>query len=288
MDILKDFKWFFYEGGLDSLIQTFRNPSLMDKLELDANYIPESDSREYYDSRREEFGEPCRWVVPFSNWLAKHLTDYKKELVNRCENLREIQASDAEFVKTTFESSDLDFRKLRNDIINNESLKSYHEQLILSITEVEGVYKKRKRELLDKKVLVVSNKADRISISFEFIGKEELLKALYYDLKFDSGDFVDSNKTSFQQFKEVLTSDNVKEVEGEIWFACETRQACYVIEKLVPYFQNLKYQLIEESGKFHTRKNLLSAGNISRSLVGKEPKQKDYVDAFFKQFQNRK
>jgi hypothetical protein len=103
-------------------------------------------------------------------------------------------------------------------------------------------------------------------------------------LKFDRGDFVDDNKTSFQQFKEVLTSDNVKETTGEIWFGCETRQACYVIEKLVPYFQNLKYQLIEESGKFHTRRKLLSAGNISRSLIGKEPKQKDFIDNFFKHY----
>lgn len=288
MDILKDCKHFFYGGGLDSLIHRFRNPTEEEWLVFNIKYIPELDSREYHDDEKEEMGFEPKSVSPFSKWLTKRFEDFKSELQLRFENLKEINNGDVDFVSRTLEDSDCNFSQLRNDIISTSSWQPYYESLLLFVTEVEGIYKKNRRELLTKKVPVnnstISHSVKRTAIAFDFIGTEKMLEGLYYNLRLETGNFIDDSETSFEEFKRIITSKNVKEEGGRIQFGCETRQACYIIERLKPYCQNLRYILIEESEKFHTQNQPLTAGNISRSLKGKEPKQKDFIDRFFKAY----
>lgn len=287
MDILKDFKDFFYDGGLNALIHQFRNPTEVEELAFDTKYIPVTDVRESYNAELEDTCFKSKTVSPFSGWLNHNFEKLKKELKNRCENLILTQKDDKEgFVQITVSESDMDFGELRSKILNDENLKKYHQELLLFVGDVEGLYKKSRHELMQKDDIKGKQKIKSMSnvqLSFGFKSKNKMLEKLYSELV--RNDFIDEDKTSKKVFIELLTANNIYNVSGEVFFKCQTRQATYIISHLIKLSSNPEIQFFGDSGKFKSKKDIpLSANNISKSNSSSNPNPlllKDEIDRIF-------
>lgn len=121
-------------------------------------------------------------------------------------------------------------------------------------------------------------------ITFGFKGdKEKLLSVLNrLHLKIN---LLQEEKTAVEQLYKVLTSKELKLGIHPIYFNCETTQLRYIIDKLSPYFDKLKFSIIERSQLFYSSNNtLINAQNLSSSKVD-EPKEKATIDEIFKYLQ---
>jgi len=282
MDILKDVKTFFYYGGLDSLIHKFRNPTDEESIVFNANYISQTDVVEWSDPDSEDTGRESKKINHFDKRLKKELTALLTELENGFANLQSIAENDPKFVAKVFLNSEIDFVRLRSDISANVSWDRYQDLLCLFVSQIEVLYSRSKKTLLNGKGNT-NNKSKQHrkpeAISFGFIGNNEQLKKVYYELHLDSGSFIDETKTTFSQFQAILTSKDVSREHGEIWFGCETKQVCYIIRLISRLFTKLNFKLLGDSGKFITKNGAILTGNIISRNKSNDPKQKTQIDS---------
>ncbi len=80
----------------------------------------------------------------------------------------------------------------------------------------------------------------------------------------------------------VFKSENVFQEHLKVYIKCETTQFVYIIIKLKPYFNNLKFSEIEKSQSFYTneQKVIMTANNMSSNKIT-SPKEKEKIDRIF-------
>ena len=98
-------------------------------------------------------------------------------------------------------------------------------------------------------------------------------------------DFLNDDKTSEEDFIEIMTSKNLSDTHVQIHIGCETTQFRYIIDKFIPYFNSLSLINIEKSKLFYSKNGfLITATNLSRNKL-KFPKEKETIDNIFKEMQ---
>jgi len=113
--------------------------------------------------------------------------------------------------------------------------------------------------------------------------KIEKLKTIYHRLILDSGDFIDKEHTTVDEFVNILIAKNYNDVPGVIHFGCETTQAAYIITAMQKLSKGFTYERISVSKKFHSEKGkIITSSNLSKSKsTTPQPKQFDVIDKFF-------
>ncbi len=112
---------------------------------------------------------------------------------------------------------------------------------------------------------------------------EVVLKRIYYDLKLDSGDFINKLKTSVDDFVGLLTSKDFTHFTAEIHFECETTQVAYIISEMQKYSRDFTFKKISDSKKFYSKRgSAITETNLSKSKSSAtKPKQAEVIDKFF-------
>jgi hypothetical protein len=295
MDILKDFKCFLLGDGLKIDIYNFRNPSSDERFYLDAEYLPDTDSRKYADDDQLEAYPIGISIVPFTERLKKIFNKYFDELRERCENLKVVSVDNIEFVKEAFDNSDVDFNEIRKHIKSTSEFDTYQEQLILFTSEVEALYKGYKFEMISASVKIsLKEKLPTQCICFDFkksIYKEEILKDIY-DLQISNKSFINQSKTEFEVFEKILLSKNVVTEEGEIYIGCKMIDAVSAIDKMSDFFFNFTASEIGNSGKFFTnskKPTVLTPNNLRKTKhTGADVKSEKYLDTFFSKLKEKR
>lgn len=125
-------------------------------------------------------------------------------------------------------------------------------------------------------------KKDNNSFGFQKTSKD-LLKTIYLNLILDSGDFINKDKTSIDDFIGLLRAKDYSDVEAEIHFGCETTQVAYIITAMQKYSRNFTFKKISDSKKFFSQRGtVITESNLSKSKSkAHQPKQFEYIDAFF-------
>lgn len=269
------------------MIYDFRNPSWEDKLYLDAEYLPESDSRRV---SHEDFiyeDPSCILYATFSDQLIHACKRKKKELQERCESLRVLKDSNRQVIDEIITNSNVDFNDVRKRIKEDASLESYLEILLEFILEIESVYTKFRSEIQITSINISNvnrkNKKQK-PLSFGFSGDEQLLKRIYHQLILEYGNFIDKKKTTEKEFIEILTSKDLQNTNGIIHLGCQTRQGAYILKKMENSFINLTPSSIEKSKKFNSKFETLIKGDSLSKYINEptEVKEKNVIDAFFK------
>lgn len=290
MDILSEFRTIFFKGQLESWIHDFRNPNpnedFVDYLEL--KYNSDKDSREYtYDDSHPRYNPfSDGWVSitiseELKNWLERREKSFKRKL----EELEHLIKDDEDlFIKVTNDSV-IDFTEIRKWIKGKVEFSSVLNVLLIHVGVIEHNYISfiAKGKQIFKNGQTQKN-TNLTVISFGFHSDIALLRSLYYDLRLNNHDFINQEETPLDNFIAILTATNVAEEPGKIQFACETRQAAYIINMLNPFFSNLKPSSIEKSQKFFSKNGtVLKAVNLIKSL--KQPTNVNDIGAinqFFK------
>jgi hypothetical protein len=113
----------------------------------------------------------------------------------------------------------------------------------------------------------------------------ELLRKIYFELKFESGDFINKQETPIQDFIGILTAKDFSDTEGKIHCGCETTQAAHILTAMKRYSGKLTFKNIEDSQKFFSAKGgVLTASNLSKSkskTKAKKPKEFEKIEVFF-------
>jgi hypothetical protein len=113
-------------------------------------------------------------------------------------------------------------------------------------------------------------------LSFGFNGDKNKLITVITQLN-TAIELLDEN-SSTTDLLNAFTSKSIVKNSSKIRLGCETVQFRYIIDKLSPYFNNLKLNLIEESELFYTNQNKpLKAQNLSSSKK-ENPKKKEKID----------
>lgn len=133
--------------------------------------------------------------------------------------------------------------------------------------------------------VIAETKKDTNSFGFPKTS-EDLLKTIYLSLILDSGDFINKDKTSMDDFIGVLRAKDYLDVAVEIHFACETTQVAYIITAMQKYSRYFTFKKISDSKKFFSQRGaVISESNLSKSKSKTpQPKQFEYIDAFFAKF----
>lgn len=166
-----------------------------------------------------------------------------------------------------------------------ESIEDNRNTLYDQIQVEIGFYRSRLNELdnfIAKKLISSLPSKEVIVKSFGF-GKDHVpsLASIYNGLNFDSGDFINKERTTQQVFIDALTIKNLSTINGTIHFACETTQVAYILKTMRRWSKEFTFSNIERSKLFYTKTGeFLTATNISKSGYS-EPKQKEYIDLFF-------
>lgn len=292
MDILSEFRTLFLKGGLESWIHSFRNPNpnedFYDYLEL--KYNSDTDSREYtYEDSHPRYNPfSDGWVSitiseELKNWLERREKIFKRKL----EELEHLIKNDEDlFTKVTNDSA-IDFSEIRKWIKGKVEFSSILNVLLIHVGVIEQNYISfiaKGKQMFTPENRQTKKNTNLTVISFGFRSDIALLRSLYYDLRLNNHDFINQKETPIDDFIAILTATNVAEVPGKIQFACETRQAAYIINMLNPFFSNLKSSSIEKSQKFFSKNGtVLKAVNLIKSL--KQPTNVNDVGAinqFFK------
>lgn len=200
--------------------------------------------------------------------------------------------------KVNFSELGLDFPSIVNEkkekllnLIGNE-LGYYSKELKKLKDELES---RLKRSGNNNNDISQTEKLSSIKKNEEYINEKHIqsfgfsekhiskLKEIY-NLTFDASHLMNKERTTEKQFIDILTAKDLSVVEGEIYFACETAQAAYILEKMKSLSPKFKYSTIEASGKFFTKnKKPFTANDISASRrKTPSPKEHEKVDSLFK------
>lgn len=166
-------------------------------------------------------------------------------------------------------------------------LRIFYKQYLYKFTEtindlVNGLASAAKSE---KAPAITEIKKDNNSFGFPKTS-EGLLKTIYLSLILDSGDFINKDKTSMDDFIGVLRAKDYLDFAVEIHFACETTQVAYIITAMQKYSRDFTFKKISDSKKFFSQRGaVISESNLSKSKsITPQPKQFEYIDAFFAKF----
>jgi hypothetical protein len=127
------------------------------------------------------------------------------------------------------------------------------------------------------------NKKNKKSFGFGR-DKIEVLRKIYHELVFNTGDFINKHKTSEADFLNILTANNYDDVSGVIKFGCETTQVAYVITAMQNISEQFTFENVGDSKKFFSKNNnSLKSSNLYKSKSkSPKPKEFEYIDSFFK------
>lgn len=230
MDILKEFREFFCNSGIEQHIYWFRHPSEREQMFLTVKYIPETDSREYqYEEGDKEYNPLTDGLhtISLTNSFKKLFFQHLRSLKETCDKLSIISLENPSFIMEAFESPEPDFNAIRAEIRTNAAFGLFGDIALQHVTDVEAIYRKCKIDC--KATSIVPNNKKKAPngdvICFEYRGDRHFLSTVYYNLNLESGDFINKNKTSEQEFITIFTSANVQREAGRIFFECETRQS---------------------------------------------------------------
>ncbi|MBP0902204.1 DUF6617 family protein [Mariniflexile gromovii] len=93
------------------------------------------------------------------------------------------------------------------------------------------------------------------------------------------------NRTKVEDLHKLLSADDFKLLDYQVYFGCETTQLSYIVKQLKPFFNNFNPTSMERSGKFKTTSDTpLTANNLHKNQVH-NPKGKEEIDKIIQQLQ---
>ena len=88
-----------------------------------------------------------------------------------------------------------------------------------------------------------------------------------------------------EELLHVLTAKSLTSTAPEIHLDCETTQFRYIIDRLEPYFTNLKPSTIDKAGIFYSKKNTrINKQNLYSNKI-QNPKNQHNIDDILKELQ---
>src|SRR5260221_3189925 len=227
MDILREFKEFFLLGGLKEFIEDFRNPKGETVLYFDTKYIHEKDARSgnHFD---EVIQEDIVINRHFKDHLKAHLKKIKEELSKRVDELILIKEDNIIFCKNILVASETDFFIIKNQVADTPELKSYTQDLLHFIVEIEAIYKKvlLNGNLTNNHSVQMENEniSGAAKLSFGFKGKDDEFLIKLYNLRLDEDGnhrFVNDDKTTLPIFLKLLKSEILRSKKEKIHIVCQ-------------------------------------------------------------------
>lgn len=98
-------------------------------------------------------------------------------------------------------------------------------------------------------------------------------------------DFINTEKTSVEDFVNVLTTSDFSAETRPIYLNCETVQFIYLRSKLSPFFKDLDPTRIEDSKLFFSKKGIvLKKSNLYKNKIS-NPKKQEEIDRYFNNLQ---
>ncbi len=120
--------------------------------------------------------------------------------------------------------------------------------------------------------------------SFGFTGDKDRLKAVIVQLC-QKIELLNEDQTSSDTLFKIFTSRDLEAITDKVYLGCETTQFRYIVDKLAPYFTNMKLKAIEKTGAFFSKNGTkITAQNLSAGKVD-NPKEKGTIDSILKQLQ---
>jgi hypothetical protein len=133
------------------------------------------------------------------------------------------------------------------------------------------------------KALLEHSEPEIPAFSFGYKGKSISTLENIYDYLSLQVDFINTNKTSKQNFITVFTSKDLSKEKTEIHSGCETTQFSYIINHMKSLFSSLTGPNIENSGLFFSKwGNAINKSNLYKSKTD-NPKAQEIIDKFFKE-----
>lgn len=168
-----------------------------------------------------------------------------------------------------------------DDIV--DILRIFYKQYSYKFTEtIHGIVNGLTAAKSGETPVIAETKKDNNSFGFPKTS-EDLLKTIYLNLILDSGDFINKDQTSMDDFIGVLRAKDYRDVAAEIHFACETTQVTYIITAMQKYSRDFTFKKISNSKKFYSQRGaVITESNLSKSKSkAPNPKQFEYIDSFF-------
>jgi hypothetical protein len=269
----------------EGLLKDFRQETLTNLIGLNNDQ-----SIKYFEALREPIVELSKYLYRWPSDVEKYLKQYEiteEALLNHDLPRNEL------YLILCSSKKDLKDRYGRNSLEFDEAI---HAVMIFgnyfaakTLRSTEGFISERDGNELPERALSTNvGKSDikpKVTQSFSFGVSDKAipeLKEIYWNLKMDTGNFINKDMTTEDQFVSILTSENALDVNGAVHFECETTQVAYILEKILVLYPTFSFAMIEKSKKFITKKGtVLRAGHISKSKSGNEPKQYAAINKFF-------
>jgi hypothetical protein len=191
------------------------------------------------------------------------------------------------------------FNNLESYIYSPYKYRSYHprfsaffilnytkhlEAIKLSSNPYEYIEEINKYTFLDSEntKTILKNK----SLSFKFIDKTKKAKLLTIIKELTTKiDLLNIEKTSVEDFLNILLSDDILNEHYAIHLNCETTQFIYIINKLGIGFGKLNAKTIELSKSFYSKRGtLINAQNLYSNTI-ENPKEKATINSIINQMQ---
>ncbi|MFT3903927.1 MAG: hypothetical protein QM727_12190 [Niabella sp.] len=114
--------------------------------------------------------------------------------------------------------------------------------------------------------------------------KKEKLRPIINQLC-DEIDLLNEDISPADELLDLLFSRDIKPGVKKIQTNCDNKNFRYVIEKLIPHFDNLTFINIEHSQSFYTKKGKIFTSNDFSKAKSHDPKLKATIDSIFQQLQ---
>jgi hypothetical protein len=146
----------------------------------------------------------------------------------------------------------------------------------------------RSKDISNNKKTEIKNisilKMPKQNNTFSFYGDIKKLEHVIDELCFEV-ELINEEHNNQKDVLNILLAKDLKKITTEIRLNCETITFRYIINKLQPYFHNLKLIVIEKSALFYSKNGkLITAQNLYSSKIH-NPKQKDKIDMIIKHLQ---
>lgn len=120
--------------------------------------------------------------------------------------------------------------------------------------------------------------------SFGFTGDRKKLENVIKQLNLKV-ELLKDGQTTPEELLHVLTAKSLTSTAPEIHLDCETTQFRYIIDRLEPYFTNLKPSTIDKAGIFYSKKNTrINKQNLYSNKIA-SPKNQPIIDDILKELQ---
>jgi hypothetical protein len=278
IDLLQPITAFLLNGGVYTFIKEFREPSIEAISYHQARYNSVNDSLQlqYFGSYSDDF--PYEWcqILYFKSAFKEKLHELKSVVITDLKKYIDKHRKNARNLKTFGEEYEGELNSIKEQIVKEHILDPYKEQ-------IKEFFKELSIEAATLYNKVTVKEPQRLS--FKMKCSTDILRRIY-NLEVPEYSFFDKDQTSFTSFLTLLSSRDVynEAKNHKIFFACQTREAAYLLQKMKQFFPNLSPKTIGNSERFYSNRGNLIRQNSLETALGKNkpaPKTQARIDIFF-------